>query len=44
MCLHALGDAAGALVVWDRLLGMDDGLAAGWFQSHAAALQTVSHR
>lgn len=42
MCLHALGDAAGALVVWDKLLGMDDGLAAGWFQSHAAALQTVS--
>jgi hypothetical protein len=42
MCLHALGDAAGALAVWDRLLGMDDGLAAGWFQSHAAALQTVS--
>jgi tetratricopeptide (TPR) repeat protein len=42
MCLHALGDAAGALAVWDRLLGMDDGLAAGWFQSHASALQTVS--
>jgi Flp pilus assembly protein TadD/predicted O-methyltransferase YrrM len=42
MCLHALGDAAGALVVWDRLLGMDDGLAAGWFQSHASALQAVS--
>jgi tetratricopeptide (TPR) repeat protein len=42
MCLHALGDAAGALVVWDRLLGMDDDLAAGWFQSHAAALQVVS--
>jgi tetratricopeptide (TPR) repeat protein len=42
MCLHALGDAAGALAVWDRLLAMDDGLAAGWFQSHAAALQTVS--
>jgi hypothetical protein len=42
MCLHALGDAAGALVVWDRLLERDAGLAAGWFQSHASALQTVS--
>ena len=42
MCLHALGDAAGALKVWDRLLELDGGLAAGWFQSHASALQTLS--
>jgi predicted O-methyltransferase YrrM len=42
MCLHALGNAAEALAVWDRLLEADAGLAAGWFQSHASALQTVS--
>jgi Flp pilus assembly protein TadD len=42
MCLHALGSAAEALVVWDTLLDADAGLAAGWFQSHASALQTVS--
>ena len=42
MCLHALGKAAEALVVWDRLLEADAGLAAGWFQSHASAFQTVS--
>jgi hypothetical protein len=42
MCLHALGNAAEALVVWDRLLEADASLAAGWFQSHASALQTVS--
>ncbi|QQP88520.1 class I SAM-dependent methyltransferase [Skermanella sp. TT6] len=42
MCRHALGDAAAALAAWDRLLDRQPGLAAGWFQSHAAALQVRS--
>jgi Flp pilus assembly protein TadD len=42
MCLHALGNAAEALAVWDKLLEKESDLAAGWFQSHASALQTVS--
>ncbi|UEM22113.1 tetratricopeptide repeat protein [Skermanella mucosa] len=42
MCRHALGDAAAALAAWDRLLDRQPGLAAGWFRSHAAALQVRS--
>ncbi|EWY37997.1 methyltransferase [Skermanella stibiiresistens SB22] len=41
MCQHALGDAAGALAVWDGLLDSRPDLAAAWFQSHAAALQVI---
>jgi tetratricopeptide (TPR) repeat protein len=38
---HALGDAAGALVAFDRLLALRPGHAAGLFASHACILATA---
>ncbi|MFV3126271.1 class I SAM-dependent methyltransferase [Niveispirillum sp. KHB5.9] len=40
LSLHYLGDAAGALADFDRVLADDPGHAAGWFASHACVIGT----